>query len=244
MTPTLTRQATVKAERRSPALAVKLGLGAALLAAALTVCFVVLALLFPAGPWRDVDAYAASFRTIEVIQLVPVLLLAPVVVVLMACIHHLVSDVRHLWSHLAVIFAAIYATIIATNYVLQLFVVRLNVAAGELEDLALLAMPNPRSVFSALEITGYGFFALMALAAGAAFSGRGLERWVRYTFLVAGMTGLAGAAGGLADQRIVMLTGFGLSMLAFLAAAVLLGVYFWRLGRATSVASSTSGGRH
>jgi hypothetical protein len=240
----LMQPACVETVRRSSTLAVRLGFVAALVAAALTVGFVALTLLFPADSWRGVDAYAASFATIDVVQLIPILLLAPVVVVLMACIHHRAAGSRHVAGQLAVTFAAVYATIITVNYVLQLYVVRLSIAAAEVEGLALLVMPNPRSVFVALEIAGYGFFALMALAAGAALSGRELERWIRYAFLVAGSAGLAGAAGGLADQRLFMLAGFGLSLLAFLAAAVLLSVYFWRLGRTASVASNPSGGSH
>jgi hypothetical protein len=233
----LTQPARVETGRRSSTLAVRLGFAAALVAAALTVCFVALTLLFPADPWRGIDAYAASFAAIDVVQLIPILLLAPVVVVLMVCIHHRAADGRHVAGLLAVTFATVYATIVTVNYVVQLYVVRLSIAAGDVEGLALLVMPNPRSVFVALEIAGYGFFALMALAAGAALSGRKLERWIRYAFLVAGSAGLAGAAGGLADQRLIMPTGFGLSLLAFLAAAVLLSVYFWRLGRTASAAS-------
>jgi hypothetical protein len=232
MTSRLTRHAAIEIGALSPAPAARLGSWASLLAAGLTVAFVALTLLLPADPWRDLDAYAASFTTVEVVQLVPILLLAPVVVVLMICLHHVAVGSRQVASQIAVTFAAIYATIITVNYALQLVVVRFNIAAGEIEELLLLVMPNPRSVFVALEVVGYGFFALMALAAATTvLSGRGLERWVRYTFLATGITGLVGAAGGLAGQRIVMLTGFGLSLLAFLAATVLLGVHFLRLTR-------------
>jgi hypothetical protein len=229
----LTQPSGVESVRRSSPLAVRLG-SAAILAAALTVCFVALTLLFPAAPWRGIDAYEASSAATEIVALVPVLLLAPVVVVLMACIHHLAAGSRQVAGQLAGIFAAVYATIVTVNYVVQLYVVRLGIGAGEVEGLALLAMPNPRSVFVALEIAGYGFFALMALAAAAAVSGRKLERWIRYAFLVAGAAGLAGTAGGLADQRLVMLSGFGLPLAAFVAGAVLLVIHFQRLGPANS----------
>jgi hypothetical protein len=225
----LTQPAVGETARQLSTLPVRLGSVAAIVAAALTVCFVALTLLFPADPWRDIDAYAASFATIEVIQLLPILLLAPVVVVLMACIHHLAAGSRQVAGQLAVTFAAVYATIVTVNYVLQLHVVRLGIGAGEVEDLALLAMSNPRSVFVALELAGYGFFALMALAAAAAVSGGARERWIRHAFLVAGAAGVAGTAGGLADQRLIMLSGFGLSLLAFLAATVLLSVHLQRL---------------
>jgi hypothetical protein len=217
---------TATVERGSAA---TVGFWAAALASALTVAFVVLALVVPGEDWAGVEAYARAFATIEVVQLIPVLLLAPVVVVLMACIHELAPAKRRLFARIAVMFAAAYAAIIATNYVLQLFVVRLHLAAGDYEGLELLAMPNPRSVFVALEIAGYGFFSLMALFAAGAVTGPPLARWIRGLLVATGVTGIAGAVGGLTDLRLVMLTGFGLSLLAFLAGALLLCAHFRRV---------------
>jgi hypothetical protein len=197
----------------------------------LTVTFVVLTIAFPGEEWAGIEVYAGSFQTIQVAQLIPVLLLCPVVVILMGCLHALTPAHRRPFSHVAVIFAGIYAAIIATNYVMQLVVVRQNVAAEELVGLSLLAMPNPRSIFVALEVTGYGFFALMALAASAAFPDTGRGRWTPRLLLATGVTGLVGAAAGVADQRILMLTGFGLSLAAFLVAALLLAVQFRHLPR-------------
>ena len=201
------------------------GFWAACLAAALTITFLILTLPFPGDEWAGVEAYADGFETTQVVPLIPVLLLAPVVVVLMACIHALSPHARGVLTHLAVVFSGIYATIIATNYVLQLFVVRVNVVAGDADGLALLAMSNPRSIFVGLEILGYGFFGLMALCASAAFGDAGIERWISRLFVVTGVTGIVGAVSGVADQRLVMLSGFGLSLLAFLAAVVLLAIY-------------------
>lgn len=205
------------------------GFWAALAAVVLTVIFVVLTLVFPGDEWAGIEAYAEGFRTIQVAQLIPVLLLAPVVVILMGCIHVLAPPARRLFGHVAVAFSVAYATIIATNYVLQMVVVRHNVAAGELDGMAVLAMPNPRSIFVALEVAGYGFFALTALAASVALIGTGRGRWIPWLLAVTGVTGLSGAAAGLAGQRIIMLVGFGLSLVAFLTAASLLVLHFRRL---------------
>jgi hypothetical protein len=228
--------------RADGVVAARTGFAAALIAATLTVIFIVLSLAFPGGEWAGIEAYADDFRTVEVGQLLPVLVLAPVVVILMASIHALSPARQRLFSQVAVVFAAIYAAIIGTNYVLQLVVVRHNIIAGELDGLTLLAMPNPRSVFVALEIVGYGFFALMALAAGGAFTGTGRERWVQWLLAVTGVTGLVGAAGGLAGQRIVMLAGFGLSLMAFLVATFFLVVHFRRSGEPTPASAVASGG--
>jgi hypothetical protein len=209
--------------------AVMMGFWAATLASALTLVFVLLALVFDADEWSGMEAYARTFEIIQVAQLVPILLLAPVVVVLIASIHHLTPDSKKVFSHIALIFSGLYAAIIGTNYIIQLSVVRLNVRAGDLEGLDLLAMPNPRSVFVALETAGYAFFSLMALFLGAVFAGERLERWTRRLLIVTGITDISGTVGVLVDERLMMLTGFGLSLLAFLVAAILLGLHFKRL---------------
>jgi hypothetical protein len=156
--------------------------------------------------------------------LVPVLLLCPVVVVLMASLHTLARGRRRAATLIATVFSANYAAIIGANYVIQLYVVRLNLSAGTGEGLALLAMPNPRSVFAALEILGYGFFGLAALFAGLGLGGSGMRRWIRRSFLISGLSGVAAAAAGIAGARVVMLSGFGIALLSFLAATVLLAI--------------------
>lgn len=208
-----------------------LGFWTSVLASALTITFVVLAIAFPGAEWTDMEAYARMFETIQVAQLVPVLILAPVVVILMTCLHAQAPARKRVFSHVALMFSLAYATIITTNYVVQLYVVRLNVLAGNLDGLALMAVPNPRSVFAGLEILGYGFFGLMALFAGLAMGTGQVQRWIRRSLIVSGITGVTGATAGLADQRAIMLSGFGLSLLAFLAAVLLLSIHFKAHGR-------------
>jgi hypothetical protein len=211
--------------------AASLGLASAMLATALTVVFVALAVVLPGEEWSGIEAYASTFRTAAVAQLVPVLLLAPVVVVLVASIHATAPDEEQVFTLIALVFAAVYAATISVNYAMQLFVVRLNILAGDLEGLAILAMPNRRSIFVALEAVGYGFFGLMALATAFVFAGTRLHSWIRVMYLVTGATGVVGMVGAIADQPVLMLTGFGLSLLAFLAAAILTSIHFGRLRR-------------
>jgi hypothetical protein len=122
-----------------------LGFWSALLATAFTIVFVVLALAF-----------------------------APVVVILMTCIHYVIPENKKVFSFIGIAFSSVYAAIICTNYYIQLFVVRLNLINGTLEGLALLAMPNLHSAFFALETIGYSFLSLATLV-GQAFTGGKLE---------------------------------------------------------------------
>jgi hypothetical protein len=63
---------------------------------------------------------------------IPAFLLAPTVVVLMACIHYVTPETRKVFNVIGLAFASVYAAIIPTNYYLQLFVVRLNLESGAL----------------------------------------------------------------------------------------------------------------
>jgi hypothetical protein len=75
-------------------------------------------------------------------------------------------------------------------------------------------------------VHGYGYFALAALFAGLAFAGTGRRRWIRRSLLASGLTGVTASATGVAGARLLMLSGFGLSLLAFLVAVILLAIHF------------------
>jgi hypothetical protein len=85
------------------------------------------------------------------------------------------------------------------NYYLQLFVVRLNLLAGQLESLVLFAMPNFHSAFFALEAIGYCFSSLATLVVVPVFSGGKLASWIRGLFILNGLEELASLASQLRD---------------------------------------------
>ncbi len=78
-------------------------------------------------------------------------------VVLMISLHYYLPEYQRIFCLLGIAFTIIYATIIWINGYLQLFVLRLNIIQGQLESLAILAMPNTHSVFYSLEAIGMGF---------------------------------------------------------------------------------------
>jgi hypothetical protein len=209
-------------------LAATVGTRAAMLAAGLTGVFVVLAAVSATEAWSGIETYARTFDTVQMAQLVPLIFLPPAVVVLMACVHQVAPHTEKLFGLIAIAFASVYAAIICTNYFLQLFVVRLNLEDGNLEGLALLAMPNSRSAFVALESVGYAFLSLAALFASQVFTRQGLEIWIRRLLVLSGLTGLLGAVAAPLQLAALILAGFGLSLLAFLVATVLLSIFFRR----------------
>jgi hypothetical protein len=210
--------------------AITWGYWSAILASVLTVLFVVLAvvttLAFPPKAWSGIHTYAENFNSLEMASFIPAFLLAPTIVVLMACIHCVTPETKKIFSLLGVAFAGVYAAIIPTNYYLQLFVVRLNLQSGTLDGLALLAQPNFHSVFFALETIGYAFLSLATLFVSPVFSRGKLERWIRSLFLVSGAVGIFGVVIAPFDKPYLIFSGLGIWSLAFPISTVLLSIFF------------------
>jgi hypothetical protein len=127
----------------------RLGFWSAALAAVFTVLWtvaaVVAAVVSQPASWAGIDAYAASFDSRQMLMLVPVLLLAPTFVVVMACIYAYAAAEAKPWALLGVVFAAMYATIASVTYVLQLTVVRQHLLSRQTAGLDLLVSVNPGS---------------------------------------------------------------------------------------------------
>jgi hypothetical protein len=98
-------------------------------AAAMTAAFLVALLVTPLmaplpTEWRGSEAYAAGFVPWTMLAIAASLLLVPFVLVMKVGIHHLTPPDRRWASHLALVFGAIYAAIIAANDYMQLITVR------------------------------------------------------------------------------------------------------------------------
>lgn len=135
----------------APAEAAKVGRWAALSAMALAVAWLVLVFAFPSPAWSGIGEYASAFRGRQLLNTVPALALAPVMIVLMAALHACAAPPRRCFTHAGLACTAAYAAVIGGNYFVQLHAVRLALLHRELEGVALLAFPNLRSVFFSLE---------------------------------------------------------------------------------------------
>jgi hypothetical protein len=212
--------------------AITLGFWSAILASVFTIFFVVLAvvsvLVFPPKPWNGIQTYAENFNLLEMANYIPAFLLAPTLIILMACIHSVTPETKKVFSLIGLAFASVYAAIIPTNYYLQLFVVRLNLQSGTLDGLDLLAQPNFHSVFFALETLGYAFLSLATLFVSPVFSGGKLESWIRWLFFVNGALGIFGVLVAPFDQPYLIFAGLGIWCLAFPISTILLSIFFRR----------------
>jgi hypothetical protein len=113
----------------------------------------------------------------------------------------------------------------------------LNILHGQLEGLALLAMPNTHSVFFALETVGYGFLSIALLAISPLFAGGKLANWIRGLFILIGVVGVYGKIIVLLDRPVLILAGLGIWNLSFPISMVLVCLFFRNAHRQIHLAS-------
>jgi hypothetical protein len=120
------------------------------------------------------------------VLLTPSLLLGLSFVVLTVSIHYYADASARIWSHVAVAFASMYATLISIVYYVQLAFVIPRLARGDTEGIQLLIFEPFDSFLYAVDVFGYSLMSLSTLFAAAVFSGRGFERWIRRALIANG----------------------------------------------------------
>ena len=118
------------------------------------------------------------------ILLTPSLFLGSSFLVLVVSIHHISSPDRKIWSHIAVVFATVYTVLISINYYVQLTWVAPRLASGQTQGIEPFKFVVFDSFLYAVDILGYSFMSVATLFAAGVFTGRGLERVIRW-FLIA-----------------------------------------------------------
>lgn len=127
---------------------------------------------------------SASTASGLIILLTPSLLLGSSFVVLMVSIHHYAPENKKIWSHLGLVFAAIYATLTGIVYYVQLTLVVPHLLRHEVDSIRFLLFKPFDSFLYSIDVFGYSFMSLATLFAAFVFTGKGLERTVRW-FLIA-----------------------------------------------------------
>lgn len=152
----------------------KIGFGSGLIAFASTIAFVIVQLLQVLGvfhfPLDEILIYSSSLCIV-----------LPFVLEILA-LHYIAPDDKKIWSHAALVFSIFYAVFVIANYVVQLATVipmKLNGAGNEIRILE----QTPHSMFWDFDALGYIFMGLAMLAAVPVFERKGIQKWVRISFL-------------------------------------------------------------
>jgi hypothetical protein len=184
-------------------------------------------------PYADV----AAFFPRDYLWMYPAMLLTPIFVVLMACIHHYASGDKRLFSSIGLSFAVITAAVITIDYFVQLTVVQPSLLKGEADGLSLVTQYNPHGIFIALEDLGYLMMSVAFLFAAAVFAGRDwVERTIRWLFIsgfilaVGSFSFLSLLYGNDLEYRFEVVV-ILIDWMVLIVSGVLLGVVFKRAGQ-------------
>ncbi len=116
-------------------LAIRMGFWSAVTITALVILIdvgmILSTLLFPMTAISNMDAYAASFSSYQMLPFIPSLILAPIFVVLMFSIHHSASEDKKILTQIALGFSLICAAILSLHYYIQLTVVQQGILNHE-----------------------------------------------------------------------------------------------------------------
>jgi hypothetical protein len=172
----------------------KLGFWTAIIIAFLVILIdigmIVSTLLFPMTSLTSIEAYSSSFSDLQMLPFIPSLMLGPVFVIMMFCIHQNASQDKKAFSQLGFSFAIICAAILSLHYYIQLTFVRQGILNNELSGVWMFAAPNPHSFFWTLAALGYGFMGFSLLAATPIFDDK-TERAIKWLFATNGIIGVA-----------------------------------------------------
>lgn len=188
--------------------------------------------------WNSVEGFPyPPVQTTKTLAGVTVLLMAPALIVLVACIQAYAPRNKKVLSRIGSTFLVAFAVLALINRFLQL-----TVLAQQADGLALFDLYNLHSVALALEMLSWGFFLGLATLFVAPVFARGtLEHWIRGLLITNGILCIASGIGyvlsnqiGAANQMFSALEmGFGVLAWALILplACVLLAVLFKRVER-------------
>ena len=117
------------------------------------------------------------------------IILIPVFILFMACIHEYAPADRKFFSRLGLLFSTGYATLIGFNYYMQLTLVRQGIYSD------VFAMDDSQSIMIVIEVLGYGFMGLATLFTSFIFPRGKLENAIRWLFILNGILGIGGMIG-------------------------------------------------
>ena len=150
-------------------------------------------------------------------------LLTPTFLVVMACIHCYASESKKVFSLVGLSFAIIYATLISLNYFIQLTFVNQTSF-----DVSIFSMTNPQSLMWVIEVLGYFFMGLATLFAAPVFGSGGIEKIIKWLFIVNGILGIGALIGyGMNVPLEIMLGGLIVWDIVMPVSSALLAYLFW-----------------
>ena len=155
--------------------------------------------IYKAGFWSALIAFVATvaFDMAQMLQLLGILtypldqilifafslcIVIPFLLAMLA-LHYATAPGKKFWSHAALLFTAMYVVFVTANYVVQLATVIPMTLNGSGDQIRILNQ-TPHSLFWDFDAIGYICMGLATLFAVPVFKKTGVQKWVRYCFLI------------------------------------------------------------
>jgi len=149
----------------------------------------------PQPPWSGAEEFIASYHPIQLFPYLAGFILVSGFVYLMAALHQLGPDTHRSQTGAALVFTAVFAAMVFSNYAIQTTVVPSLLGAasrGEQAVLSVLTMSNPTSLGWGLEMWGYAALGLATWLVSPVLDGAGPERVARSLYVVNGPISVLG----------------------------------------------------
>lgn len=166
-----------------------LGFWSAIAVAIFTIGFIVaLPLTFSANlvEWTGIENYTKTFKPMQMLAVFPSILLAFAYVIFTVSIHYYSNKDKKIWSHLAIAFGLMYATISSLNYLIQIITVIPSMVNNQSNGLEAFVAGNSDSIFYAL-MASYFFMCMSALFIAFVFNNN--NKAISLLFIGTGISG-------------------------------------------------------
>ncbi len=192
---------------------IKLGYWSALLCLSTFViwiiCFVAIFQLNPLFTWTNLSDFIAYSNTynqsFKYLAQFAMLIFAPAFLIVINCLHDYATADKKIFTRIAIGFAALFAVCAGIHYFVQISSVRLSIAKEQLDGLEQFIQSNPTSGIAGINIAGWTlFFSLSSFFAAPVFSGKGLNRVIKYTLIANGIICVLGGIGYIFDKIVLI----------------------------------------
>jgi hypothetical protein len=157
------------------------------------------------------------------------LLLCPVLVILMACLHAITPTEKKIYSQISLAFTLLFAMAVSINRFTQLGVVRQSIRLGLVQGVDWFLPYGDHSIMLGLEMMGWGWFLGLAMLFAAPLFGQGkLERWLCGLLIAYGALGLVSSIAYLLASPLSVVGFVAWGLILFIITA-LLAVHFTKV---------------
>ncbi|MGE5606189.1 MAG: hypothetical protein ACM3YE_10935 [Bacteroidota bacterium] len=208
--------------------AIKLGLWSSIILLLLGIAFIITLFASPldAPPrnWGGVGTFTASVKTFQMFEISMLIgfLMVPLFIGIIVSIHNYAPITKKPLTHMALMFAAVYAVLVSLSYFVELTVIRQNIMRGQMG----LLDQYVDTIMFAIDLLGFFFLGLSMSFTAHVFAGGKPEALLRCFLISDGVLGITGVVGfALSNKILLFINLIGISV-ALTITAFLLYIFF------------------